>query len=73
MIGYRVPTSAGIYILAIQGKFVQIEKQGRIWRRTFKKEKEKGGKEKKKKRKHTLKYLMKLKWPQKIHKNSEEF
>ena len=48
---------AGIYILEI---FVQSEKQGRIWRRTWK-GKEKGGKEEKKEKsdKTHVKYLYK--------------
>ena len=67
---------AGIYILAISPSprggdfFVQIEKQGRIWRRTWK------GKEEKKKRviKHTLKYtFMKLKYRKKYTKTGKNF
>ena len=45
---FYVKNETGIYILAIlEDFFVQIEKQGRIWRRTWKR-KGKGGKEEKK-------------------------
>ena len=58
IIHYTTLREAGIYILATpppwgEGNFVQIEKQGM---KDMKKGREKGG-GKKKKRKHTLKYL----------------
>ena len=64
-----------MYILAISplggGNFVQIEKQGRIW----KKEGKKGDKKKKEKsdRTHVKIPLWSLNDHKKIHKNREEF
>ena len=55
------------------GIFVQIEKQGRIWRRTSWKKEGKRGEEEKSDKTHVKIPLWSLNDRKKIHKNREEF
>ena len=64
----------GIYILAILN-FCQVEKQGRIWRTSWKKEGKRGEKKKEEKsnKMHVKIPLWSLNDRKKIHKNWEKF